>query len=42
MGRLRIKATEYKYKENDRRLKQQFTNGINNEVIIAEIIKELE
>ena len=41
VGRLKIKATECKYKENDRRLKEQFINSISNEVITAEIIKDL-
>ena len=41
MGRLYIKATGYKYKEYDRRLKRQFINGLDNESIIVEIIKEL-
>ena len=41
MGRLRIKAREHKYKENDRRLKVQFINDINDEVKAAEIIHML-
>ena len=40
MGRLQVKAADCKYKENDRKLKEQFTSGINNEAIIAKIIKE--
>ena len=30
---------ECKYKENDRRLKEQFINGMNDEAITAEIIR---
>ena len=30
-----------KYKEYDRRLKEQFINGLDDETIIVEIIKEL-
>ena len=41
MCRLRIKDTECTYKENDRRLKEQLINGINNQVMTAKIIKEL-
>ena len=39
MSRLQIKATECKYQEYDRRLKEQFITGFNDETITAEIIK---
>ena len=35
-------ATEWKYQEYDRRVKEQFINGLNDETIIATIIKELK
>ena len=41
MGRLHIKAAECNYKEHDGHLKDQFINGINDEEIMQEIIKEL-
>ena len=41
MGRLQIKATYCKYQEYERRLKVQFLNGLNDETIIAMIIKDL-
>ena len=41
MGHLRIKANECKYKERDRRLKEQFINGINDDDMMTEIISEL-
>ena len=41
MDRLKIKATDGKYQEYDRKLKEPFINGLNNETIIAKIIKEL-
>ena len=41
MGHLRIKASKYDYKEKDRRLKEQFINGINDEDMMTEIIREL-
>ena len=41
MGRLKIKVTNCKYKEYDRRLKEQFINGLDDDTIIAKIIKEL-
>ena len=40
MGLLKTKAKESGYKEKDRRLKEQFINGINDDNI-AEIIGEL-
>ena len=41
MGRLGIKVANCKDKENDRRLKEQLINGMNDETITAKIIKEL-
>ena len=41
MERPRVNATVCKYKENKRRLKEQFINCINDEVIKGEIVKEL-
>ena len=41
MGRLRSKVTDCLCKEYDRRLKEQFRNGIDDKSIIAEIIKEI-
>ena len=41
MGHLRIKASECKYQEQNRRLKEQFMIGINDKVMTSEIIREL-
>ena len=42
MGRPRIKTTEYKYKENNRRQKEQLINSINDdENMTVKVIKEL-
>ena len=41
MDRLRIKAVECKYREWDRRLKEQFINGINSQTKTVEIIRKL-
>ena len=41
MDRPHIKAAECYYKECNRRLKEKFINGIDNEEIMQEIIKEL-
>ena len=41
MDRLCIRATECNYKEHDRSFKEQLINGINNEEITQEIMKEL-
>ena len=41
MGYLRIKPNECKYKENNRRVKEQFMNGINDGDMMTEIIGEL-
>ena len=42
MGRLHNKATDCKYQENDRRLKEQFKNDLNGGTILAKLIKELK
>ena len=36
-----VRATEYKCKERDRGPKEQSINSINNQVMMAEIIKDL-
>ena len=41
MGRLRMKGAECEYKEDDSHLKEKFMNGINDDVIMSEIMKEL-
>ena len=41
MGHLRIKVNEHNYQKLDRRLKEQFINGINDKALTSEIIKEL-
>ena len=41
MGRLKVKAAEYNFKENNRCLKEQFINGINDITMTVEVIKEL-
>ena len=38
MGRWILKATKCKYKEVDRRLKEQLINGIRKQAMTAEII----
>ena len=40
-GHLRIKANRCPYKEEDRQLKQQFHNGINDDDMMIVIIQEL-
>ena len=40
-GPPRIKVNEYRYKERGRRLKEQLINGINNNEMMTEIIREL-
>ena len=40
MGHLRIRANEFWYKQTDRRLKEEFINGMNDVDTIA-IIREL-
>ena len=41
MGKLHVYATDCKYKEYDRRLKEQVMNGLDDENLTAEITKEL-
>ena len=41
MGYIRIKTNECKYKEKDRRLKEQFIYGINYIEMVREIIHKL-
>ena len=41
MGRLRIIAAEYKYKELHRDLKEQFIKGLNHDGVMQEIIWNL-
>ena len=41
MGRLRTAVVECKYKEVDRQLKEQFIHGLNDNEMLAEIIREL-
>ena len=40
MGCFRIRANEFGYKEKDRRLKEQFINGINDDDMMTGIIKK--
>ena len=40
-GHLKIIATECKYDEGETRLKEKFINGIYNQLMTAEIIKDL-
>ena len=39
MGNLRIKANECVYKDKDRRIKEQFINSMNDDDMMAEIIR---
>ena len=41
MGRLRIAAAEYNYREIDRQLREQFIHGLNDDNMLIEIICEL-
>ena len=41
MGRLWIAAVECNYKEVDRQLKEQFIHGLNDRVMLDEIVREL-
>ena len=41
MGRLRLPAVECNYKEIDRQLNEQFIHGLNDNDMLAEIIREL-
>ena len=40
LGNLRVNVNEWEYKEKDKRLKEQFFDGIKDDMVI-EIIKEL-
>ena len=39
-GQIRVKGNEYKYKQRDRRLREQFINGINHQVMTEGMAKE--
>ena len=41
MGHLCMVAAEYGYKELDRQLKEQFIHGLNDRIMLDEIIREL-
>ena len=41
MGRIRTAAVECKYKKVDRQLKEQFFHGLNDDEMLAEVIREL-
>ena len=41
MGSLRTVVIKCNYKEIDRQLKEQFINGLNDEEMLVEIIREL-
>ena len=41
MGRLHVAVAECNYKELDRQLKEQFICGLNNKLMLDEIIREL-
>ena len=41
MGYLKIKVKECTYEERDRRLKEQFINGVNDNDMMTEIIRYL-
>ena len=41
MGRMPLIPAECKYNEIDRQLKEQFNNGLNDDNMIIEIIKEM-
>ena len=41
MGRLMTAAVKCKYKEVDRQLKEQFIHGLNDNEMLAEVIREL-
>ena len=41
MGRLRLAAVECNYKEIDRQFKEPFIHGLNDNDMLAEIIREL-
>ena len=41
MGRLRVVAAECNYKELDCQLKEQFIHGLNDKMVLDEVIREL-
>ena len=41
MGRLWIAVVECNYKEVDRQLKEQFIHGLNDRIMLDEIVREL-
>ena len=41
MGQLQMAAAECGYKEVDRQLKEQFIHGLNDKIMLDEIIREL-
>ena len=41
MGHLRIKANECCYKEKDRKLKEQFINGMNDDDMMTKVIRKV-
>ena len=41
MENIKLKANKLGYKERDRRLKEQFINGISDKESMTEIIREL-
>ena len=41
MGRLQVAAAEYNYKEIDCQLKEQFIHGLNDKMMLEEVIREL-
>ena len=41
MGGFRLAAVQCNYKEIDRQLKEQFIHGLNDNDMLAEIIREL-
>ena len=42
IGRICIKAIDWKYKEYDRQLKEQIINSLDDENMVEEIIRELK
>ena len=41
MGRLQVVAAECNYKELDSQLKEQFIHGLNDKMMLDEVIREL-
>ena len=41
MGRLHVAVAECNYKEIDQQLKEQFIHGLNDKIILEEVIREL-